>query len=117
MEAPKKDIRDTEEAREEYREWEGRFPTEILFRLYEPLSSTARKVLRLSDVHFEKSPCKRFVAHKLLDMDREDRALLKPDLEEKHLRLISFWGMLARAAYRITCSRGESSDVYPTTCS
>lgn len=104
--APEKNIRDTEEARKEYRDWEDRFPGEILFRLYEPLSITARKVLRVSEIDFEKSHCKRVVVYKLIDMDGEDKALLSPALREKHLRILAFWGLLVRAAHRIKCSRG-----------
>lgn len=96
------------EALQEYLDWESRFPIDV-FKLFDPLEYTARKILWLSDVDFEQSQCTRFVTHKLLDMNAEDKALLKPELRDKHLRLLAFHGLLARAAHQIQCSRGELS--------
>lgn len=105
--APKKNIGNKEEAMLEYREWERTFPTEILFRLYDPLVHTEWKLLMLSDAYFKESRCKTSIAHKLTDMDAEDKALLSPALKEKHMRLLAFWGLLARATHRVKCSGCE----------
>lgn len=96
-----------EEARKEYLEWERRFPVEILWRLHNPLSLIAQKVLLYSNVCFKNSDCKNFVTNKLLDMDHEEKARLSLALKERYLKLFAFWSLLNRAAYRIRSSKGE----------